>query len=471
MSPASHPIRADVPDVAHAFANFDQITYAKGQAVLRQLVAYVGEDGVRRGLARLLPRPRVAQHGARRPDRRDHRRLRSRPHRVDRGLARPGRHGHDRPASRLGRSVRRAQLLTTSADGGEPRPHRLRIGSYRGSGTATPPTRLSSTSRPRMSRPPGPITAVDLPDADVHLLNDGDLTFAAVRTDEESLEAMLDLARRNCPTRSRAPAWSPPAGTCSSRASCRPASSSTACWPFSRPSAAQAWWSRSSVWRCGPPSSGARRPWSRDVCHALADVAARRADETEYRTAALRTLAASAATGREHFELLDREASQDVDLAWLTLIRRASLGVRRRRRPGAARAATPTRSRRPGPLAVGAARPDARGQGGGLGPLFDDRAVPAGPPLGEVAQAFWRPVQHDLLVPYADRYLETVTSLDGEGMMATLSLVGTMAPTTCADDWPDRARKAAERDDANPLIRNTLLTTADTLSRVLRARS
>ena len=50
MSPASHPIRAEVPDVAHAFANFDQITYAKGQAVLRQLTAFVGEDMFVEGL-------------------------------------------------------------------------------------------------------------------------------------------------------------------------------------------------------------------------------------------------------------------------------------------------------------------------------------------------------------------------------------------------------------------------------------
>ena len=50
MGPASHPIRAEVPDVAAAFANFDEITYEKGQAVLRQLVAYVGEDRFVEGL-------------------------------------------------------------------------------------------------------------------------------------------------------------------------------------------------------------------------------------------------------------------------------------------------------------------------------------------------------------------------------------------------------------------------------------
>jgi aminopeptidase N len=44
MGPASHPIRGDVPDVSQAMANFDAISYQKGQAVLKQLSAYVGEE-------------------------------------------------------------------------------------------------------------------------------------------------------------------------------------------------------------------------------------------------------------------------------------------------------------------------------------------------------------------------------------------------------------------------------------------
>jgi aminopeptidase N len=40
--PTTHPIVADVPDLEAAKQNFDGITYAKGAAVLKQLVAYVG---------------------------------------------------------------------------------------------------------------------------------------------------------------------------------------------------------------------------------------------------------------------------------------------------------------------------------------------------------------------------------------------------------------------------------------------
>ena len=42
--PSTHPIAADMPDVESVHQNFDGITYAKGASVLRQLVAWVGQD-------------------------------------------------------------------------------------------------------------------------------------------------------------------------------------------------------------------------------------------------------------------------------------------------------------------------------------------------------------------------------------------------------------------------------------------
>ena len=53
--PSTHPIAADIPDIDAVEVNFDGITYAKGAAVLKQLVAYVGRenflDGVRKYFA------------------------------------------------------------------------------------------------------------------------------------------------------------------------------------------------------------------------------------------------------------------------------------------------------------------------------------------------------------------------------------------------------------------------------------
>jgi aminopeptidase N len=48
--PSTHPIAADIPDIATVEVNFDGITYAKGAAVLKQLVAYVGKDNFLAGV-------------------------------------------------------------------------------------------------------------------------------------------------------------------------------------------------------------------------------------------------------------------------------------------------------------------------------------------------------------------------------------------------------------------------------------
>ena len=50
--PSTHPIAADIPDIAAVEVNFDGITYAKGAAVLKQLVAYVGIDNFLAGVRR-----------------------------------------------------------------------------------------------------------------------------------------------------------------------------------------------------------------------------------------------------------------------------------------------------------------------------------------------------------------------------------------------------------------------------------
>jgi len=48
--PSTHPIAADIPDIHAVEVNFDGITYAKGAAVLKQLVAYVGQDNFLAGV-------------------------------------------------------------------------------------------------------------------------------------------------------------------------------------------------------------------------------------------------------------------------------------------------------------------------------------------------------------------------------------------------------------------------------------
>jgi aminopeptidase N len=48
--PSTHPVAADIPDLAAVEVNFDGITYAKGASVLKQLVSYVGLERFLTGL-------------------------------------------------------------------------------------------------------------------------------------------------------------------------------------------------------------------------------------------------------------------------------------------------------------------------------------------------------------------------------------------------------------------------------------
>ncbi|GAA4456393.1 aminopeptidase N [Phytohabitans houttuyneae] len=47
---STHPVYCEMPDLAAVEVNFDGITYAKGASVIKQLVAYVGEDAFLAGL-------------------------------------------------------------------------------------------------------------------------------------------------------------------------------------------------------------------------------------------------------------------------------------------------------------------------------------------------------------------------------------------------------------------------------------
>ncbi|MFI6375001.1 aminopeptidase N [Streptomyces sp. NPDC050546] len=54
--PSTHPVTADIRDLQDAKLNFDGITYAKGASVLKQLVAYVGQDAFLEGARRYFKR-------------------------------------------------------------------------------------------------------------------------------------------------------------------------------------------------------------------------------------------------------------------------------------------------------------------------------------------------------------------------------------------------------------------------------
>jgi aminopeptidase N len=460
MGPATHPIRGDVPDVAHAMANFDAITYSKGQAVLRQLMAYVGEDNFGEGLRAYF---RDNAWGNTSLDDL----MGAVAKTSGRDLATWTTSWLDRAGTdtlSLVSGPLDPSLLATSPDGGQPRRHRLQIGCYNKTEEG-----LEAVGAIDVETAGTTTNLSEVPAADLLLLNDGDLTFAAVRPDEESLQVMLKAAPALPHAVSRAVAV-------------------TTAWDM----LTKGELSTGEVLDCVlsvlevEQSPGVVEPFFTLALQAaerwsptplvprrlarVAEVAAARADEPELRTAALRTLAASASRV-EHFELLDAESTSNTDLAWRVMTRRASLGRFDED------AVQDLLDRDPDPeahvraLGVTAARPVEEAKAEAWKQIWEDRVVPAGPPTAEIANAFWRPVQHTLLVPWAYRYLDELESLQAGGMMAAMSQVRAMLPTTCDPAWLDRAREIANADGTDPLARATLLTGADTLERVLHARS
>ena len=206
--PSTHPGRGgDVADTDEALLNFDGISYAKGASVLRQLVAWLGDDVFFAGLrahfaahaygnatlADLLAalgggeRPGPVRMGARlAADRRRSARS-ARSHRRRRPV---------RPAST---SSRRAP----AADGAPVlRPHRINIGALRVRRRRRTLRDRSRVEIDRRRRRVPASTALDRSAraADLLLLNDGDLTYAKIRLDARRPGRARGPCCRRCAT-------------------------------------------------------------------------------------------------------------------------------------------------------------------------------------------------------------------------------------------------------------------------------
>ena len=454
--PASHPIRSAVPDVDHAFASFDAITYYKGEAVLHQLMALLGEETFSQGLRRYF-----ADHAWGNATLDDL---------MGAFGTAAGRDLDDWTAAWLDRagtdtiSLVGTTLLTSSPDGGEPRRHALRIGSYARTEEGLRPVEVRDVETA------GTTTfLLDLPAADLHLLNDGDLTFASVRTDERSLEVLLTEAARLPDPVNRAlavaTAWDMLfKGELSTGdfLDCV----LTVLATESSPGVVQPFFEL---------ALKASEQWSPAVLvprrlARLAEVAAARSDEPEHRTPALQTLAWSA-TSPEHFALLDAAAADDVDLAWRVQVRRASLGRYDESAVEELLARDPDPDAHLRAWGVSAARPLEDAKAEAWERVWREREIPAGQPLIDFAQCFWRPVQHEVVLPWAHRYLDEVAEVSGGGLLALGSLVRHMRPTTCDEAWLARAQDLTEGDTLPPAVATVVRIVADQLVRVLDART
>ncbi|MFV0535010.1 MAG: aminopeptidase N, partial [Cumulibacter sp.] len=204
----THPIAADMVDVEAVEVNFDGITYAKGASVLKQLVAYVGQDAFFAAIRAYFKKHQY-----------DNTEL------SDLFAELEATSGRDLSwwsqqwlESAQVNTLR--PLITTDADGvitsfaieqSAPtehptlRTHRIAVGCYNLEGDA-----LVRTQRVELDIS-GERT--DVPDlvggvrADLILLNDDDLTYAKVRFDEQSLAFLLENIDKFTESLPRALCW------------------------------------------------------------------------------------------------------------------------------------------------------------------------------------------------------------------------------------------------------------------------
>ncbi len=210
--PTTHPIVADITDLEAAAQNFDGITYAKGAAVLRQLVAFVGLDNFLAG-----SRAYFTQHAfstARLDDL-----LRALEDVSGRDLGAWSRAwlqtaGPDELVPELltdGGQIESLAVHQESLDArtgaAVGRPHSLAVGLYRFEGAALLRDELLRVELDGTGTT-AVLDAVGLQAPDLVLVNDTDLTYAKVGLDGRSLRTALDHLSALGDPLARALVWS-----------------------------------------------------------------------------------------------------------------------------------------------------------------------------------------------------------------------------------------------------------------------
>ncbi|WP_235778454.1 aminopeptidase N [Sinomonas notoginsengisoli] len=221
--PTTHPIVADVPNLEAAEQNFDGITYAKGASVLKQLVAYVGEDAF---LA--AAREYFAKHAY------GNTTLIDLLEALERASGRPMKpwaaawlqtaglpvldtlveQGHGPSAANDGARLTRVAVRQTAVDPvtgkPAPRPHVLRVGLYSRTEAGTI-ERTHSVEVDIAADAPDGITEVPVPGGlpvpDLVLVNDEDLTYAKIRLDDRSEATVRESLGSIADPLARALAW------------------------------------------------------------------------------------------------------------------------------------------------------------------------------------------------------------------------------------------------------------------------
>jgi aminopeptidase N len=420
--PSTHPIAADIPDVAAVEVNFDGITYAKGASVLKQLVAYVGQDKFLAGVQRYF---RKHEYGNTTLDDL----LTPLSESSGRDLSewadqwlRTSQVNTLRPVFELtddGRYESFAIEQTAVAEHPVLRNHRLAVGLY-----SEGPDGLTRSSRVELDVAGARTEVPDLvghPAADLVLVNDDDLTYAKLRLDERSLATLRSRIGAIPDPLARALCWS--AAWDMTRDAELPARE----WvqlvlagvdAESEISVVQALLNRVQLaLRSYVDPSWAPTGWTQLADHALASLEAAPAG-SDMQLQWSRTLAV-AARSEEHAAvlrgLLDGSTTfeglaVDADARWAFLSGLVAIGAAGDAEIDAEeeRDATATGIRRA--ATARALRPTAESKEETWQRAFHDDAVPNAVHEA-ILQGFWHPAQRELTAGYVERYFAEIRPL------------------------------------------------------------
>ena len=469
QAPTTHPIRQSVPDTAAAAASFDAITYMKGEAVLKQLVAYVGQESFVSALAAYFAR--YAWQNTTLNDLIAEIERESGLDLADWVHGWLETSGTDRLS--LTRDESGLRLHAQGSGGRPPLPHRLNVGLYDVSGAPG-----SSDALPRLGTievqvrgevtDVGPVEAGSLALGDsLALVNDDDLTFASVHPDDATLSLLLTRGAE-LPT-----ALGRTLVVATTRDLLVNGELTSAAFLDGVQSVLLRETADSVVEPLLQLAVDVADYWSpaaeREAqLTGLADVVIELAEHPARRLPALRALGRTATTPAQ-LDALARLADT-ADLHWRRLIRLAELGLLDTGELEQLLHDDPNPEAWASAETVRAAQPDAEAKQRAWELTFDQRKVPVDL-MPRMGTAFWRRGQENVLQPYLDSYVAGLPGITGSGMQWALAVVGSMFPRAASDEaYVARLVDAVSDPAVSPLVNQRVRERADTLLRTLRAR-
>ncbi|MEU3569922.1 aminopeptidase N [Kitasatospora sp. NPDC036755] len=493
--PSTHPVApGTVDDTAQALQNFDGISYAKGAAALRQLVAWLGEDAFLAGV-----NDHFDEHAFGNATLDD----------LLRALAAAsGRDVHawaERWLRTTGVDTLRltdGRIEHTAADGGPTRPHQLTVAHYR----RTPegalelaeraPLALAADTDADTGTDTGTGTGTDAAEAPgttlarpaataLTLLNDTDLGYVKIRLDAASWDTARTSLGAVPEEEARAVLWSAARdqvrdGELAPDAYLRLVADHLPGETSVHLVDAVLAFARDFVVDCAVPPADHPAALARlgEVCRALLRRTEGEPDRTGLRLVAARGVIGTALGEQQAAELRDWLAAGtvpggpalDPDLRWQLLLRLCVLGAAGEPEIAAELAADPSSTSEQGAARCRAALPDPAAKEAAWQALFH----------GELsnylaiatARGLWQPEQADLLDELTARYFKELgpaAARRGPALARVLATAG--FPAFAATERTVRAAEACLADpDLTAATRRGLVDQLDTLRRAVRAR-